>query len=280
MISIFGSNKQEATEKISLLSIVSSIITIISFFVPGFSIIKLIFDISNQNTNSINIWVILIIVFGIIAVLLFLNRRKISVKVLRWIMNLTAPKQSYKVLYKTCEYEYLSRTELRYEKRIKPKPIQNIDGIHDQFNWTGNKNLTPKSLYPKTQYVELKDRKFGMQRYDVKFKNNRIFKKGEDVPELGMVIDCISDPNKESSTHLSSGVYEITDKLTLRVWFNPNLTPRNFRKLTYLHYTDREHYSCDNNVRIEVDNDSNKNFVEWEIDKPIFGAKYLIDWDM
>ena len=98
--------------------------------------------------------------------------------------------------------------------------------------------------------------------------------------ELGMVIDCISDPNKESSTHLSSGVYEITDKLTLRVWFNPNLTPRNFRKLTYLHYTDREHYSCDNNVRIEVDNDSNKNFVEWEIDKPIFGAKYLIDWDM
>ena len=275
-----NNSNTKSTEKVSFLSIVASLIAIISFVFPGFSIYWLIVAIREAHNMASIIWGIVLSVLLILYICVIVNKDKIAIVVLTWIINLTAPKQSYKVIYKACKYEYVSQTELRYEKRIKPKPLRNIDGIHDQFNWTGNTALIPKPLYSDTQYVELKDRKFGMQRYDIKFNNNRNYSKKEDVPELGMVIENINDPKFEASTHLSSGVYEITEELTLKVVFDPNLKPHNFRKLTYLHYTDREHYCCDTNVEIRFDANTNKIFVEWIIKKPIFGAKYLIDWDM
>lgn len=268
----------EVSEKVSFLSIVSNIISVITFIFPGVSLAGIIISIKNNFSIWITaVLIILSVAFIIICIIVITNRNTIAVKIFGYIMNLSAPNQSYKLEYKTCTYEYLSRTKMRYEKVFKPKAFRNLDRIYDQFNWTGSTSLKPKVKH-NTQHITEEDRKFGMQRYAIKFNNNKSYTKKENIPEMGMEINDIYDPNCESSTHLSSGIYEITDKLILRVEFASDLKPYNFRKLTYLHYTDREHFKCEEDINIQYEAEG-KQYVEWIINKPIYGAKYLIDWD-
>lgn len=224
-------------------------------------------------------WIFFIIgAIAIVAVItVFCLKARISYAILKFIMNLTCPDKMYKTKEKHVIYEFKSRTSMRHEKCFKVEALHDgFSGVIDKFKWTGDTELIPKAK-ERSQTIELMDQPFGMQRYKIKFKHNRTYNRREDIEDMSMVIDNIQDPNKKSSLHLSSGVFEITDCLKLHVIFNKDLKPTHIRKLEYLHYSDDEHYKCEN-VTYENNDKTDTKEVIWEIKKPIYGGKYIIDW--
>lgn len=214
----------------------------------------------------------------LILIFLIIFRNKISEYILKYIMNLTCPDKIYKLKSKEVIYEFISREDMKHEKKFNVEVLHDgFIGITDKFKWTGEGELIPEATET-DQTIELLDKKFGMQRYKIKFQNNKSYSKHDSVPEMKMMIKNIKDPKHQSSLHLSSGIFEITDCLILHIIFDKNLKPRNIRKLEYLHYSDDEHYKCKKG-ELTYDSNNDKKEIIWVIRKPFYGGKYMIDWD-
>lgn len=249
---------------LGILDILSSLITIIPF----------IYAINSKQFIAYLIVVSLLV----ISVCLFSFRKKISMNILKKIMNLTCPYKMYKLKKKESIYEYETREQMRHEKIFEVQVLHDgFDGVNDKFKWTGDDHLMPCPKYD-TQEIEPLGIQSGMQLYKIKFKNNRRYNKSDKVEPLGMVIENITDPEQKSSTHLSSGVFEVTDQLVLHLIFGANLKPKNIRKLEYLHYSDDCHFHCERG-EATYNEETGKREIIWTIDKPFFGGKYMIDWD-
>ena len=263
--------EQKTSTKIKFLSFVSNVFTIITGLM---TLIPLGFGILTKQYNYFYLSMLLFI----ISVTIFIYRNKISKKGLSLFMNFTAPNKVYKLINKTVTYEFLARDKMRHEKTFKIKVLH--DGFNhmlDKYTWTGKQELVAEPII-QNQKVEPVDRKFGMQRVRISYKDYKIFSKNEKV-EMGFKIENMEDKEKNSSLHLSSGIYEITDFLILKVIFNKDLSPKNIRKLEYIHYTDDEHYKCEKLSNATLDESQNKKIIEWQIKKPIYGGKYIIDWE-
>ena len=262
-------NKSES--KLKFISILSDVLGITSF------ITTLIPVILGFTTNT-KIYFLLGLVFLIVLIIVSLKRKSIATALLKKIMNLTCPDKMYKLKEKEVLYEFIDREHMRHEKTFIPEVLHDgFTGIDDKFKWTGEGALIPTAKY-ETQEIEMLDQKFGMQRYRIKFKNGIRYSSHDNVAKMGMVIESIEDLNKTSSLHLASGVFEVTDKLILKLSFPQDLTPKNIRFLEYIHYSDDEHYSCKEGT-YDFNQEKNKNEIIWEIKKPYFGGKYMIDWN-
>lgn len=260
-------NKNGNGDKVKAISIFSDVLGIISFI--GMLVPSLIALISS---------LIPLIIFIVPSIVLLVNREKVARKFLGWIMNCTCPDKPYKLKKKEIIYEFKSREEMRLEKNFDPVILHDgFTGVYDKFKWTGEGELTPKAKRPAVHKIEPLEEKYGMKRYQIKYNGEHNYSKGDDVDTFSVVIEDIKDPNHKSAQRLLSGVFEITDCIELHLIFNKDLKPKNIRKLEYIHYSDDEHYKCENTNYIFND-ETDKKEVIWTINKPIYGGKYVIDW--
>ncbi len=258
-------------KKVKLLSITADVLGVISAAITIVPFIVLAKDVETPLKIAI------CVIAAIIIILIVRNFSQIAYRILVALMNLTAPDQPYKLNHKTVVYEFFSRHEMYHEKIFEGVALHNgVDHIDDKYKWTGNNTCVVEPLFP-GQSIEILDNKYGMQNYRINNYDKKRVCRGQEI-KMGMKIQGLVDPNGTSSLHLSSGVYEITDKLTLRVVFDNTLKPHNIRKVEYLHYTDDNHFKCSDNVEYDYDTLNDKKFVEWTIEHPVFGGRYVIDW--
>ena len=253
----------------SFVSNVANVLGILSFFiavVPAISafMTKNIFAICGAAVSFL------------IAFLVFFKRKKIARSLLHFFLNLTSPQKPYKLTQKLVIYDFVERTKMRHEKAFYVKVLHtSFTGINDKYKWTGEAPLTVTAKDPARYHIEPLGSKFGLERYNIVMNGDKKFSVG-DTFEMVSCIDEIEDLSMKSSLHLSSGIYERTDCLVLKVLFNPNLQPINARCLEYIHYNDDYHYKSEN---LEAKLDGSKKCLEWIVKKPLHGAKYMIEWE-
>ncbi len=259
----------------ALLTIVSAALGVATFF--GFdALLKSLF-----SENGFMLKIIPYVLALSVTIVLFLLSRtnNLPQKILSFFLNLTVPaKLNYEMIQKKCIYTFESRTQMSFQKTYKPRVIRgSFTGLEDNFAWTGTRDLSMKPTCPiPGQVYRYIDQEFGPYHYEIRFKNNRSFHKGEDVPQMELVIDKIEDLNGSAFPHLSSGVTEKTDELVLEVRFKKDIEVCDIRKLTYLHYTDREHEISE---VASLQQDGDYMVVTWPIRKPVYGGKYVIEWN-
>jgi hypothetical protein len=262
--------------RIKFISFTASVLGIVSFCLTS---IPLIISILNKAAMPISI--ILGAVFVVLFMCIAIFRQRIAENMLKFFMNLTSLDKPYKLLHKTVIYEFLSREQMRHEKTFLVKALHSgVDHITDKFQWSGGevyalqaKTANKESL---NEIVFLKNRS-GIQTYGIYDKSGKRYGRGE-VFEMGMKME-LKDPERKSSPYLSSGVYEKTERLTLVVLFSLDLRPVNIRKLSYIHYTDEDHYKCEDGVKLEINAEGNRKMVVFDIPSPIYGGKYIIEWE-
>jgi hypothetical protein len=216
-------------------------------------------------------------IFIVLFICIAFFRQQIAENMLKIFMNLTSLDKPYKLLKKTVVYEFISREEMRHEKTFLVKALHNgVDNITDKYQWSGGEVYAIEPYF-KRDAVEMLNNRSGLQTYKICDKSGRRFGKGE-VFEMGMKME-LKDPKRQSLPYLSSGVYELTDKLTLIVLFDMSLNPVNIRKLSYIHYTDEDHFKCEDVALPEINKQGDRRMVVFEIPSPIYGGKYIIDWE-
>lgn len=191
-------------------------------------------------------------------------------------MNMTAPDKLCEIVSKNLVYEYLSMTEMSFKNEFYVKPLHDgLDSFSDKYKWTGSESVMPEPLV-NTHRIELVDSINGFDRYKIIF-GNKCYNKHDGPLKTGIILKNMRDTDKTACPYLSTGIYDKTKNLTLQVCFPMNLNPTNIRKLEYIHYTDEEHYRCINENSPEIID--NRKIISWNIKKPIFGGKYVIDWE-
>lgn len=261
-----------ARKPIKFISFTASVLGIISFCITA---IPLIISIVNRSAMPISI------VLGALFIVLFMCvaifRQRIAEKMLKFFMNLTSLDKPYKLMKKKVIYEFISREEIRHEKTFVVKALHNgVDNITDKYQWSGGEVYAIEPLFKKDA-VELQNNRSGIQTYRIFDKNGRRFGKGE-IFDMGMKME-LRDPDHKSLPYLSSGVYEITDRLTLVVLFSMDLMPVNIRLLSYIHYTDEDHFKCEDIDKLDINATGDRKMVVFDIPSPIYGGKYIIEWD-
>lgn len=265
-------NNERDNQTIYFIPLFANIVGILSFFLVT---VPTIFAILKKQT-----WLIALVIIAIIlAVKLFRNRRKYAKLLLYHFLNYTAPSKNYKLTEKEVIYEFLSKREMRLEKNFSVCVQESgFRAVYDKYKWTGDAVLLPESKDKEHYEFIPMGAKFGLNRYRLEWLGDRRYSKGTPL-KMGMIIGDINDPNEKASPHLSSGVYERTDRLVLRVIFASELSPINARKLEFSHYTDDDHINSEGIELQVLREDNRKRYYEWVIDKPLYGGKYLIEWE-
>lgn len=262
---------KEKYSKIQFISLVSDMLSIVSFF--------LTFASASSYIVYDNIYFLYIGIFFLsIFILMILKRKVIAKKLMVFFMNLTAPDKLCEIVSKNLVYEYISMTEMSFKDEFYVKPLHDgLDSFSDKYKWTGSEPVLPEPIV-NTHRIEPIDNntRNGFQRYKIVF-GNKCYNKHDGPLKTGIIIRNMRDTEKVACPYLSTGIYDKTKNLSLEVCFPMNLNPTNIRKLEYIHYTDEEHYRCINENSPEVID--NKKIIKWEIKKPIFGGKYIIDWE-
>jgi hypothetical protein len=262
---------KENYSKIQFVSFISDLLSIISFFLTFASAST--FFIVNQTG-----FLYAGIVFFVLFILIIIKRKSIAIKLMFFLMNLTAPDKLCEIVSKNLVYEYISMTEMSFTNEFYVKPLHDgLDSFSDKYKWTGSESVVPEPLVPthKIEPVENNTRN-GFQRYKIIF-GNKCYNKHDRPLKTGIIIRNMRDTEKVACPYLSTGIYDKTKNLSLEVCFPLSLNPTNIRKLEYIHYTDEEHYRCINENSPEIV--GNKKVIRWEIKKPIYGGKYVIDWE-
>lgn len=260
---------REKYSKIQFISVVSDILSIVAFF--------LTFASASSYFLFKSVWLLCasIVLLGLLVVTV-LKRKKISKKLMVYFMNLTAPDKLCEIVTKNIVYEYVSLTEMRFKNEIYVKPLHDgLDSFADKYRWTGSDPVAAEPLVP-THRIERMNSINGFERYKIIF-GDKCYNKHDGPVKTGIQIGDMTDTNQTACPFLSTGVYDKTKKMTLQVCFPLGLNPTNIRKLEYIHYTDEEHYRCINENSPEIID--GKKIIKWEIKKPIFGGKYVIDWE-
>lgn len=244
---------------------------------------QFLFSYGTPIAAIIGAFVFFVLMFGVVV----RHGRELAMKVFIWISNVSRPARiGYSLKSKTIIYRYETPNKLSMEKRYRPIVEEgSFNGVADNFWWTGSHgDLEPTCPVSGQKYVGEISR-FGPARYKIEFTGRREYHKGDTVPEMIVRFDDIDDSDHAAQLHLSTGVYEKTDLLILRVEFPRELIVNSIRLLTYIHYTDPFYYSaedatlqcCNSCVSCNA-NSRNHCYVEWRISHPIYGGKYMIEW--
>ncbi len=131
----------------------------------------------------------------------------------------------------------------------------------------------------KDQTINIIESIHGYQRLEVVF-NNKVYNKSDLLIKTGFSYSDNTDPKQQLSGRLVVGVFDITEILSLKVYFPTSLNLHSIRKLEYIHFTDEEHYRCILEKYPEYDTSSCRYFIKYSIPKPIYGGKYVIEWGL
>lgn len=219
-----------------------------------------------------------VIIFCILSRVLTKDRKEtIARNRLYKILNKTAMPKSYKLTEKEAIYEFKERTKMRHEKIFKYEVLhQDFSGIDDKYGWTGGAPLAVEAKDPRRYEIETFGHKFGLNRYKIKLKDGHRHNIGE-TGTMVTVFENINDPNKKACLHLSAGIFEETDRLILKVLFPTTLVPVNAVGEEYIHYNDENHYGHPKELELKILD--GKLCLEYVIEKPFYGGRYMIKWD-
>jgi hypothetical protein len=266
-----GGCMKENYSKIQFISVVSDLLSIVSFFLSLASA-------STYFVFDLITFLYIGVFFLVLFIIILLKRQSIAVKLMVVFMNLTAPDKLCEITSKSLVYEYHSMTEMSFKNEFYVKPLHDgCDAFSDKYKWTGTEPVDPEPLVAthRIEYIDNNTRN-GFNRYKIVF-GNKCYNKHDGPLKTGIIIKNMRDTDKVACPYLSTGIYEKTKNLTMEVCFPLNLNPTNIRKLEYIHYTDEEHYRCISQNSPEIAD--GKKVIRWEIKKPIFGGKYMIDWE-
>ncbi len=249
------------------ISIFSGILTIISFY--GF-----------KKSEHIT-YILIAVLLSILTIGIFLYRHKISKHILTILLNKTVPNSNVKIIDKKVIYTHEERYKFSFESSYYVKVIGDvpIDRFEEQMKWTAGfvENIKPLNGNEEIEYdtTPLSHIDIEKQRFNIKFP---LWLNKDDEPyKTGFKIEELNDEKHISKPILQSGVYHITNKLILIVYFNETLNPILIRGLKYAHLIDKSPYDTE---KLEIKYDENKcmNYVEFKVKNPIYGGKYAIEW--
>lgn len=229
-------------------------------------------------------WCIGVIAVGAIVCLLVVRHCKKNFRrIVAFILGLFAPKFPYRMDSWNVEYEYKSMSEMAFRAKYGVNALQaGVDHIRVRYSWSGETAASP--VVPKpyssaeenifTAAVEEDGREFGYKYYKVYSKT--AYNKGDPVFWLGTTTDLVCADQEKISHHLMTNISVVTERLNMKVILPRNIKPNNVQFFEYLHSTDYYHWHT---YRKEAKLlEDGRRIIEWDIEKPIIGGKYLISW--
>jgi hypothetical protein len=264
----------EHDSKIRFLSITSDLISVLTFLMSVLSGSLFI----TLKSNIAFVFTLLFVVLLVLSFRFFPFIKPVAKYMMVGFMNLTAPDKKYRIVTKTIVYEYLSMTEMKLIKEYKIKPLH--DGLTfavDKYRWTGSSSPIPSPVVS-THKIESQRIKYGYEHCHIDF-GGKSYNRNDKPIRTGLKFDSLLDPQKTAEPHLATGISECTKNLVLEVWFPMEINVTNIRKLEYIHYTDEEHHRCVEENTPTYDKDRTKKVIRFKVKNPIYGGKYLIDWD-
>jgi hypothetical protein len=174
----------------------------------------------------------------------------------------------YKILDLAVVYRHISRTQLKYERKVKLEILRdNVDRYVGKYNWTGT-GEQKISVKDHAQELIKTRRKEMYQIFEVKFP--KAMSKGEIVVvEIEMELD---DSNKSAVPVLSQTITELVDQTMLKVIFpNDVQVAKNIIKSEYSHASARK-------TLMSTKEEINYNEFTWIIAKPILYHRYMLQW--
>lgn len=259
---------------------IGSILTIIQFTVPIITgVVAHFFNAPLYLSVGIAV-----VCFVICIILLRFFRRSLMLRLLELFYYLLAPRKSWICKDKVIEYTYIDRETLALRVDYKVKLTSNsCKEIPDKLKWSAGEVDKISSVVSGQKIIPVENAKkddiqahLGYQDFLIKLP--KIYTKGESPFPTGFKCDALHDPNHKAMTCLIAGIYQKTNKITLRVRFSKSLNVRNIRKLKFADFLDNEHYDCETG-ELRLDEAQEFHYVEFSIKRPILGGKYAIDWD-
>ncbi len=225
------------------------------------------------------LWV-LPIVFFIVTLVLIRLCKIYNVQIIGWILGLFAPKLRYSFSSWDIYYEYKKRKEMEFRAFYTVKPLQtDVDHVRIRYNWSAETKENPiwpvAIVDPENQVFTSRlvedGKEYGYNYYKV-FSNSS-YNKGDSDFKLGVRIDMKGAD--EPSPHLLTSIGVRTSKLHMQVSFPQEMQPKNVEFFEYLHATDDYHW---HKYEGKAELKAQKWTITWDINRPIYGGKYLIRW--
>ncbi len=255
----------------NILSTLATLFTILSFY--GYSA-------SGYNILYLIVSVILLIITGF----LFVNRKNISKNILVFILNKTASSQNIEIRDKIVRYEHIERYKFMFQSifSIKVTGDTPINAHTEKLKWTAGfiSDVIPTQPSHRIEYDKdpLSYNHIDKQIFKIVFPNGKTISKNDAPYKTGFKILNLEDDKHIAKPILVVGIYNVTTNLTLKVFFCEDLHPIEIRGLKYAHFIDEDPYDS---IPLDLmhDDENNKNYVEFNIKRPIYGGKYAIDWN-
>ncbi len=181
------------------------------------------------------------------------------------------------ILYeRSSVYEFISRTEMKHKKEFMVFCKKaSCDCFTDRYVWT---KRTPEKLevIADDNNQEIVDEKKykGWNFYTIK---SKIPVQRNHQMKFSMKINKLDDPSKESYTILTSGIYEPTKRLELKVILSDKgLRPKNMKLKIFSDYVDAEPIEVSEEM---VDYDAASGTISVVIEYPILYYRYILEWE-
>lgn len=259
---------------------IGSVLTIIQFVFPIFTGF-----VAHLLNASLYLSVgIAVVCFVICITLLKFFRHSLMLHLLESFYYLLAPRKNWTCRDKVIEYTYKDRETLTLRVEYKVKLTSNsCKEIPDKLKWSAGEVDKISSVVSGQEIIPVENAKkddiqahLGYQDFLIRLP--KVYTKSDPPFPTGFKCDALHDPQHKAMTCLIAGIYQKTNKITLRVRFSKSLNVRNIRKLKFADFLDNEHYDCERG-ELKLDEAQEFHYVEFSIKRPISGGKYAIDWD-
>lgn len=260
--------------------------SIFTFLRPASFAFSFIIDISAfllLDKETLDFWYYIIVsAVSIVVLACFLwivvhiikNRKQIS----RRLVFYFAPKGSLVLLDKICTYTFVDRTHMTYRKDFIIKSrIQDLRSFYDMYMWTKDyQKQTLQSINSDTladTFAEDQWQFYGI-RFDEACGKSKTHKTGVFMPSL-------EDPDKKSQLFLSTGIFEPTVSVSLRVVIKNGLQFKEnsaFCNVYYYYYGITPDQKIPLDIK-EIPQDEGGGYqISYSTKYPIKGARYKLVW--
>ena len=230
-------------------------------------------------------WAFLFIGFAfllayIISIIIFLAIHKKGG--LRIINFWSAPKKPIYFLKKSMEYRFETRTKLSFRKEFEVVAKQkNVRDLPDRYTWSKDRNMPCRieALNPNDTIVPEGIAEYWHE-YTIQFSRN--LEKNKPY-QTGIIMPELIDDEKKSQLFLSSGIYEPTKELYMKVVIqSPLRFKKGSAKLLVYHTYFARYPSKEYPLEIKAYNNGANDtgfYIEHRGLYPITGACYKITWE-
>lgn len=267
-------NKKFSTVIGKVFSIISNIISIVSWLgISGSVVLLFIYK---------NVFLIIPIIVGVLTIVIIHLCKVNRVSIIKRVFNMFAYNMQYSFDEWIVQYEYHSPYKMSFYTTYMVKALQTgVDHIRVRFNWSGATETNPIKPLPaceddyQSDKIVFFHREYGYLYYKLYSKNT--INRNDKPIKMGVKLENLEDNAKKASPHLLTSVSVVTKVLKMRVILPINMRPEDIHCLEYLHSTDDFHWRDLSNC-YKLEKIANKWHIIWDVDKPVFGGKYIMSW--